>query len=68
MWRPKRQTFNNNTCDIIHNSDVHINIDNLASTGISTLQDLEVCTMNSALHAYRKTHVAVVGNGHRIKA
>ena len=54
MWRPKRQTFNNNTCDIIHNSDVHINIDNLASTGISTLQDLEVCTMSSALLAYRK--------------
>ena len=28
------KTFSNNTCDLIHNSDVHSNIDNLASTGI----------------------------------
>ena len=39
---------------------------------ISTLQDLEVCTMNSALHT-EKTHVAVVAlatsvntSGHRL--
>ena len=32
-WCPKRQNLIA-TCDIIHNSDVHSNIDNLANTGI----------------------------------